>query len=123
MPAPPAGDAPPAPSAPAGDFNLERVRPARPDAARRETAKPAAAKATAAKRPAAKRTSTRASVADKTWVEPSGSTCPPSHPIKAKKPSFLYHLPGMAAYERTKPDRCYRDERAARADGFLKAKR
>src|SRR5207244_13465803 len=118
----------PAPAAPAGDFDLERVRPFRPDTVRREAAKPPAAKAPAAKaqaakRPATKRTSTRASVADKAWVEPSGSTCPPSHPIKAQKPSFLYHLPGMAAYERTKPDRCYRDERGARADGFLKAKR
>ena len=99
--------------APKGDFNLERVRPARPGSASKQTAK----------RAPVKRTSTRASVADRAWVEPSGSTCPPSHPIKAKKPSFLYHLPGMSAYERTKPDRCYRDERSARGDGFLKAKR
>jgi hypothetical protein len=43
--------------------------------------------------------------------------------VKGKLSSFLYHLPGMAAYTRTKPDRCYRDERAALADGLLKAKR
>jgi hypothetical protein len=100
-------------AAPKGDFNLERVRPARPGSASKDTAK----------RAAVKRTSTRTSVASRAWVEPSGTTCPPSHPIKAKKPSFLYHLPGMSAYERTKPDRCYRDERSARGDGFLKAKR
>jgi len=106
-------DAEPEAAAPKGDFNLERVRPARPGSASKDTAK----------RAAVKRTSTRTSVASRAWVEPSGTTCPPSHPIKAKKPSFLYHLPGMSAYERTKPDRCYRDERSARGDGFLKAKR
>jgi hypothetical protein len=109
-----AGDAPPAPPAPTGEFDLPRVRPARPDSA--DTAKRAPART-------AKRASKRASVASKSWVEASGSVCPPSHPVKAKQTSFLYHLPGMAAYERTKPDRCYRDERAARADGFLPAKR
>ena len=114
-PAPPAPPPPPAPRSAASkdDFNLAPDRPARPGAASRETAK----------RAAVKRTSSKTSVAARAWVEPSGSTCPPSHPIKAKKPSFLYHLPGMAAYERTKPDRCYRDERSARGDGFLKAKR
>jgi len=121
--APPAGDAPPAPAAPKGEFNLERVRPARPGTASKTTASKTTASKDTAKRAAVKRTSTRASVADRAWVEPSGQTCPPSHPIKAKKPSFLYHLPGMSAYERTKPDRCYRDERSAHGDGFLKAKR
>ncbi len=57
------------------------------------------------------------------WVEPAGGGCPPSHPIKAKLRSGLYHLPGMAAYERTQPDRCYRDEVAAQADGLRRAKR
>jgi hypothetical protein len=107
---------PPAPEQ-SDDFNLPRVRPSRPAGGSRDTLKrPATART-------AKRTSTRTSVAAKAWVEPSGQVCPPSHPVKAKKTSFLYHLPGMAAYDRTKPDRCYRDERAARADGFLPAKR
>jgi len=113
-------EAEPEAAAPKGDFNLERVRPARPGTAASKTT---ATSKTTAKRAAVKRTSTRTSVASRAWVEPSGTTCPPSHPIKAKKPSFLYHLPGMSAYERTKPDRCYRDERSARGDGFLKAKR
>jgi hypothetical protein len=32
-------------------------------------------------------------------------------------------VPGGANYERTKPDRCYRDEAAAEADGLRKAAR
>jgi hypothetical protein len=50
-------------------------------------------------------------------------SCPPTHPIKAKASSHLYHLPGMFAYDRTNPDRCYAEEAAAIADGFTKAKR
>ena len=58
------------------------------------------------------------------WVVPDpGGTCPSSHPIKAKLRSKLFHLPGMVAYERTNPDRCYRDEAAAEADGLTRAKR
>jgi hypothetical protein len=50
-------------------------------------------------------------------------SCPPTHLIKAKSTSHLYHLPGMFAYDRAKPDRCYAEEAAAVADGFTKAKR
>jgi hypothetical protein len=58
------------------------------------------------------------------WLPPQeDGSCPPTHPIKAKSASCLYHLPGMFAYERTKPDRCYADEAVAGADGFTKAKR
>ena len=58
------------------------------------------------------------------WVAPDpGGTCPSSHPIKAKLRSKLFHLPGMVAYERTNPDRCYRDEAAAEADGLTRAQR
>jgi hypothetical protein len=57
------------------------------------------------------------------WVDPDGATCPPAHPVKAKLASGIYHLPGMTAYERTTPDRCYRDEEAAQADGLRKVKR
>ncbi len=68
-----------------------------------------------------------AAVADKpapAWLAPNDDgSCPPTHPIKAKAASHLYHLPGMFAYDRTKPDRCYADEAAAGGDGFTKAKR
>ena len=57
------------------------------------------------------------------WVEPSEGVCPTSHPIKAKLASMIYHLPGMLAYSRTNPDRCYATERGATKDGFVKAKR
>lgn len=58
------------------------------------------------------------------WVAPDEEgICPSSHPVKAKLSSKLFHLPGMLAYARTKPDRCYRDEVAAEADGLTKAKR
>jgi len=57
------------------------------------------------------------------WVDPVEDVCPTSHPVKGKRKSGLFHLPGMLAYARTKPDRCYLDEAAAEADGLTKAKR
>jgi micrococcal nuclease len=57
------------------------------------------------------------------WVEPSGDVCPTTHPVKAKLSSKIFHLPGMLNYDRTKPDRCYRDGDAAEADGLRPAKR
>ncbi|HUQ62765.1 MAG TPA: hypothetical protein VM121_03310 [Acidimicrobiales bacterium] len=57
------------------------------------------------------------------WVEPVDGDCPATHPVKGKMTSLIYHLPGMTAYARTRPDRCYRDEDAAQADGLRKAKR
>jgi hypothetical protein len=58
-----------------------------------------------------------------TWVEPSDGVCPTSHPVKAKLSSKIFHLPGMLNYERTNPDRCYRDGDAAEGDGLRPAKR
>jgi hypothetical protein len=43
--------------------------------------------------------------------------------VKAKLISQLFHLPGMLAYTRTRPDRCYIDADAAVADGLSPAKR
>jgi len=58
------------------------------------------------------------------WVEPDGpASCPASHPVKAKLSSGIFHVPGDANYERTRPDRCYADARAAEADGLRPAKR
>src|SRR6478735_9264309 len=39
------------------------------------------------------------------WVEPFEGACPPGYPVKGKLASGIYHQPGGAAYERTKPDR------------------
>ena len=57
------------------------------------------------------------------WVEPDGGVCPTSHPVKAKVGPRLFRVPGMPAYERTRPDRCYRDEESATADGLTRARR
>src|SRR5947209_7692619 len=43
------------------------------------------------------------------WVEPFEGACPPGYPVKGKLASGIYHRPGGAAYERTRPDRCYLD--------------
>ncbi|HEY8547640.1 MAG TPA: hypothetical protein VIL36_21405 [Acidimicrobiales bacterium] len=62
--------------------------------------------------------------ADAAWLDPlEDGSCPPTHPVKAKLSSRIYHVPGGLAYERTVPDRCYRDAAAAEADGFRAAKR
>ncbi|HSH23409.1 MAG TPA: hypothetical protein VK975_05025 [Acidimicrobiales bacterium] len=58
-----------------------------------------------------------------TWLEPDDHACPPSHPVKAKLASGVFHLPGMMNYDRTKPDRCYADPATAEADGLRQAKR
>ncbi len=60
--------------------------------------------------------------ADERWVEPDGRACPASHPVKAKLSSGRFHLPGMAVYDRTIPDRCYIDAEAAELDGLQRSK-
>ena len=57
------------------------------------------------------------------WVDPVNGECPPTHPVKAKLSSGIYHLPGMVAYARTHPDRCYLDAATAETDGLRPAKR
>jgi hypothetical protein len=57
------------------------------------------------------------------WVEPDGTVCPTSHPIKAKASSKVFRKPGTRGYDESKPDRCYASEDAAVRDGFREAKR
>jgi hypothetical protein len=57
------------------------------------------------------------------WVDAVNGEPPPTHPVKAKLSSGIFHVPGGAMYARTKPDRCYRDAAAAQADGLRPAKR
>jgi hypothetical protein len=57
------------------------------------------------------------------WVEPDDGACPATHPVKVKLASGIFHVPGGLAYDRTAPDRCYRDAAAAEADGFRPSKR
>jgi hypothetical protein len=62
-------------------------------------------------------------LADKAWLEPIDGESPPTHPVKAKISSGIYHVPGGAMYTRTRPDRWYRDAASAEADGLRAAKR
>jgi hypothetical protein len=57
------------------------------------------------------------------WVDPVDGACPTTHPVKAKVQSGIYHAPGSAFYDRTRPDRCYRDVAAAEADGLRPPRR
>jgi hypothetical protein len=67
---------------------------------------------------------TEAAATAAAWVAPNdGGTCPPGYPVKVKERSGIFHLPGMLAYDRTAPDRCYASAEAAEADGFRPAKR
>jgi hypothetical protein len=60
---------------------------------------------------------------ERLWVPASGGVCPPSHPIKAKLSSKIFHAPGSRNYGRTRADRCYPDEQSAAADGLRPALR
>jgi hypothetical protein len=64
-----------------------------------------------------------ASDGDARWVEPVDGACPASYPVKVKTGSGIFHVPGGASYERTRPDRCYCDAAAAVADGYRAARR
>jgi hypothetical protein len=58
------------------------------------------------------------------WVEPApDGSCPDGYPVKAKLKSKIFHEPGQLNYDRTTPDRCYRDAATAVADGLRAAKR
>ncbi|HEX3392955.1 MAG TPA: hypothetical protein VHS52_00375 [Acidimicrobiales bacterium] len=93
--------------------------------AKKAPAKKAGAKKAGAKKaaPAAGKKAASKKAVTAAWVEPDGGVCPTTHPVKAKLRSAIFHLPGMAAYARTSPDRCYRDEAAALGDGLRKAAR
>ena len=61
---------------------------------------------------------------DSPWAEPTADgSCPDGFPIKAKMKSKIFHEPGQLNYDRTTPDRCYRDAATAVADGLRAAKR
>jgi hypothetical protein len=113
----------PSPELPEGDAWPPAPKPVR--ATPSVAAKPAAQKPVANKPATAKRAAEKPAPAQPAaaWTGPVDGACPATHPIKAKLSSSIYHLPGMIAYERTNPDRCYRDEESAEADGLRKAKR
>ena len=55
-------------------------------------------------------------------IASSDGSCPPSHPVKGKLTSGIYHVPGGLSYERTRADHCYVDAEAAEADGLRRSK-
>jgi hypothetical protein len=60
---------------------------------------------------------------ERLWVPANEGVCPPSHPVKAKLSSKIFHTPSGRNYSRTKADRCYPDEASAQADGLRPAQR
>lgn len=127
VPPSPAARAEPAPTPAPVEAAVVEPQPARPAAPVKKAAPKRTEPLKAAKKSAAKKAPARSNGAGRipaTWVVPEpGGICPTSHPVKAKLSSKLFHLPGMFAYDRTNPDRCYRDEAAAEADGLHRAKR
>jgi hypothetical protein len=97
---------------------------ARPDTPKQPAAKKPSSgtAATPATKPTEAKDSTPSTIAA-AWVEPDEGACPISHPVKVKLASGIFHVPGGLAYDRTSPDRCYRDVAAAESDGFRPSKR
>ncbi len=60
---------------------------------------------------------------ERLWVPANDGVCPPTHPVKAKLSSKIFHTPGGRNYKSTKADRCYPDEASAQADGLRPALR
>jgi micrococcal nuclease len=55
-----------------------------------------------------------------------GFSCPPDRPIKGninRRGERIYHVPGGAFYDRTKPERCFATEEEAQREGFRRARR
>ncbi len=100
------------------DVPAEAATPAKKVAAKKLPAARKAAVPRKATKKAAKNIATLPA-----FVTPEAGVCPPTHPVKAKLASRLFHLPGMFAYDRTRADRCYLDGATAVADGFVQAKR
>ncbi|WP_449867021.1 sunset domain-containing protein [Nesterenkonia lutea] len=48
---------------------------------------------------------------------------PRGYPIKGNASSGIYHVPSGSYYKRTKPERCFATESAARNAGYRKSKR
>jgi len=119
-PPPPAPAAPQPEATPAVAPTPARTPPPAKAAPPKKAPPAKAAPAKAVKKAAKKAART---VPKPAWVEPVGNVCPPSHPIKVKLASRIFHVPGLLAYDRTNPDRCYTDERSAASDGFTRAKR
>jgi hypothetical protein len=54
---------------------------------------------------------------------PVGRDCPEGYPIKARRATRLYHVPGGAWYPRMTPDTCFATEAAAQQAGYRRSRR
>lgn len=121
-PATPA-DTPAAPAEATGDDAQESDQ-ASTEAASAEgaAAKPSTARATKQTRKGPARKSPTGKAEDppgeRMWVAAKDGVCPPSHPVKAKLSSKIFHTPESRNYSRCNADRCYPDEASAQADGL-----
>jgi hypothetical protein len=113
----------PEPVAPAAATPV--VKPTKP-VSKRPTVKKAAPKKDAAAAVGDAQITKKTVVKKKTlppWVDPDGTICPQTHPVKGKLSSMIFQQPGNFAYDRTTPDRCYQSADAAEDDGLRAAKR
>ena len=56
-------------------------------------------------------------------VAPTGMTCPDTNPIKGNRASMIYHQPGGAFYEQTRPEDCFASPADAEAAGYRRSQR
>jgi hypothetical protein len=123
---PPASPEPPAPAeaaiTDADDSDAGTSEADKSDAAK---AAPTRAAKPTRKGPARKSPTGRAEEppGERLWVPANDGVCPPTHPVKAKLSSKIFHTPSGRNYSRTKADRCYPDEASAQADGLRPALR
>jgi hypothetical protein len=54
---------------------------------------------------------------------PSGLNCPSTHPIKGNRDSMIYHRPGQAFYDQTRPEVCFATPADAEAAGYRASQR
>lgn len=54
---------------------------------------------------------------------PSGLNCPATHPLKGNRESMIYHRPGQAFYDQTRPEACFATPADAEAAGFRASQR
>lgn len=117
-----------APKPPAATGTAATPPPATPaEAEKSDTGKSAPSRAAKPSRtgPARKSPTGRAEEppGERLWVPANDGVCPPTHPVKAKLSSKIFHTPTGRNYKSTKADRCYPDEASAQADGLRPAQR
>ncbi|MCC6178057.1 MAG: hypothetical protein IT305_22370 [Chloroflexi bacterium] len=56
-------------------------------------------------------------------VRPEAENCPADHPVKANRPSMIYHAPGGQFYARTRPEECFATPADAERAGYRRSQR